>query len=98
MIKYDVKEVSDKIALVSFELTSGVITPAELPEAIKRLPQVEPGVGIILSGRGPIWLFAAMVHEYHCTPFVACYDPRLSGGIVAESHTPDVKVGDIIPV
>ena len=97
-VKFNVKNVDENVVVVEFELESGVITPEELPEVIAELPKVEAGVGVVLSGRGPVWLFGAMVHEYHPTPFVACYDPRLGGGVVVESHTKEVKLGDVIPV
>ena len=52
---------------------------------------------MVISGRGPVWLFAALAHEYHPRPFVATFDPRL-GGVVVESHTPNHKVGEVVAV
>jgi CRISPR-associated protein Csx3 len=54
--------------------------------------------GVILSGRGPVWLYCFLTHFYHTTKFVATYDPRLQGAVVVESHGSEYKVGDIIPV
>jgi CRISPR-associated protein Csx3 len=54
--------------------------------------------GVILSGRGPIWLYGFLIHFYHPTLWVATYDPRLRGAVVVESHTSDIKAGDIIPM
>ena len=73
------------------------------PDLLKRLEPPDPVVenfshkGIILSGRGPVWLYGFLVHFYHPTPWVAIYDPRLVGAVVVESHTPDRSVGDLIP-
>ena len=52
--------------------------------------------GIILSGRGPIWLYGFLVHYYHPTRWVATYDPRLQAAVVVESHDPTTAVGDLI--
>lgn len=55
-------------------------------------------LGVVLSGRGPIWLYAYLTHYYHPTAWVATYDPRLSGAVVVQSHHPDYNVGDVIPI
>ena len=54
--------------------------------------------GIILSGRMPVWAMCAAAHAAHPAAFVATFDPRLGGGVVAMSHTPGVSVGDIMPL
>ncbi|SFP83056.1 CRISPR-associated ring nuclease Crn3/Csx3 [Parafilimonas terrae] len=54
--------------------------------------------GVILSGRGPVWLYCFLTHFYHPTKFVATYDPRLQGAVVVESHASQYKVGDIISI
>jgi len=68
--------------LVEFQI-KGILDPVEL----KRLnpPEVPAKHGIILSGRGPVWLYGFLVHYYHPSCFVAVYDPRL-GAVVVESH------------
>ncbi|MFQ3613479.1 MAG: CRISPR-associated ring nuclease Crn3/Csx3 [Cyanobacteriota bacterium] len=53
-------------------------------------------LGVVLTGRAPIWLYGWLVHECHFTRWVACYDPRL-GAVVVSSHSPEVQVGEIIP-
>ena len=84
--------------VLEFELTNPLI-PADLPRAVKAATDALPAggrEGVVISGRGPVWLFAALTHEYHPRPFVATYDPRLGGGVVVESHTPDRKVGEVV--
>ena len=68
------------------------------PKILKELepPKVNRTKGVILSGRGPIWIYSFLVHHYHPTKFIAVFDPRIGGGIIVETHTKDYKVGDII--
>jgi len=79
--------------LVEIEL-EGVVTP----EALKSMtpPKISLRKGVILSGRAPIWLYGALIHEYHPTAWVATFDPRLGGAVVVMSHTPGIIVGDIL--
>jgi len=87
-----------EFTLVEFELTEAIITP----EALKSLTPPDPvtqnfaHLGVVLSGKGPIWLYGFLVHFYHPTKWVATFDPRLQGAVVVESHTPKVQVGDLI--
>lgn len=74
------------------------------PAALKTLSPPDPVTqnfahkGVILSGRGPVWLYGFLVHFYHPTKWVATYDPRLKGAVVVESHTSEISVGDVIPI
>jgi len=53
---------------------------------------------VVLSGRGPIWLYCFLTHFYHPTKFIAVYDPRIGGGVIVETHTPGYSVGDTLEV
>lgn len=79
--------------IVSFKLNE-VISPNILSSI--RPPEVNATKGVVLSGRGPIWLYCYLTHFYHPTKFVATYDPRLNGAVIVESHTVKYKAGDII--
>lgn len=52
--------------------------------------------GVILSGEGPIWLYAFLTHYYHPVKFVAVHVPRLKGAVVVESHDAKYRAGMII--
>lgn len=78
-------EVRDQFSLVSFSLPSEGIEPSILPSLSP--PDVDGSKGVVISGRGPVWLFAALVHHYHPSAWVATFDPRL-GAVVVESHSP----------
>ena len=79
--------------LVCFEIEGGVTTPEEVFS--KKLPEVHRGRGVILSGRGPIWLFARLVHHYHPAKWVAIDDPRI-GYVVVQSHTKERTEGEVL--
>ncbi len=84
-----------EVQIVKFRL-GGPIEPAQLREVV--LPEVDPRRGVIISGRGPVWLFATLAHKLHICPWVATYDPRIGGGVVVQSHVPSVREGDVIPL
>lgn len=85
--------------VIHFE-SSDLFSPEDLKSLRPPNPIAEDFAhkGVILSGRGPIWLFGFLVHFYHPTAWLATYDPRLQGAVVVESHSPAVEVGEVIPV
>ena len=83
--------------IVSFELTTDVISPDDLTNAVLTAPRVNPRKGVVISGRGPTWLACALAHHYHATIWVALYDPRL-GAVVVQDHSGVHAVGDVIPL
>lgn len=82
----------DEYTLVYFRCS--ILTPEVLK--VMRPPVVNKAKGVLLSGRGPIWLYGALVHHYHPTRFVMVYEPRGDVGVVVQSHTPDYYVGDTV--
>jgi len=93
-IKFRVMEAED-YTIVHFELESS-ITPSILQEV--EPPKVDGTKGVILSGRGPIWLYCYLSHYYHPTRFIATFDPRFGGAVIIESHSQDYKVGEVVKV
>lgn len=83
--------------LLSIQLTTGIIEPQDL-QKFTVPPDLESERGIIIEGRAPIWLYGFLIHQCHATPWVACYDPRLGGAVVVESHRKGVAVGDVIKI
>lgn len=81
-IKFNIKEEKD-FTIISFE--SSIMSPGDL--AAITPPKVNETKGVVLSGRGPIWLYCFLTHLYHPTKFIATYDPRLGGAVVVETHT-----------
>ena len=91
-MKFVVTEL-EEYTIIHFELENP-IKPEEL-KALK-IPNINPRKGVVISGRGPIWLHCFLAHKFHHTQFVAIYDPR-QGAVVVQSHT-DLREGDVLDV
>jgi len=80
--------------------SEGLLTPGCLREI--GLPHEVEGRengGLVFSGRGPIWLYAHLVHLAHPFAWVAVHDPRLAGAVVISRHVPDAPpLGAVIPL
>lgn len=89
------------VIIVEVTLSRGVTSPEELPELLRAVEQAVPAGGtepVIISGRLPVWAFAALVHMFHPRPWVATFDPRLGGGVVVARHTSGApEVGEVVP-
>ena len=86
----------DNLSLVEFEIPGGVLVPSELQTI--EAPTVDATKGVVLSGRGPVWLFANLTHQYHPSAWIGTFAPAEGGAIVVESHSTKVSVGEVIPV
>ena len=96
-------ERQDGLVVVKFVIEGGVIVPEELDDAVNELakllaPEKYGDKLVIVSGRGPIWLYGALLHYLHPFKAVAFYDPRLNGGVVVQSHVEEYRVGQVIPL
>ncbi len=96
-IEFEIKKVSNEIVMIHF------ILKRELePEDLKKISPPDPiknnfsDKTIILSGRGPIWLYGFLIHYYHPVKAISIFDPRYNAAIIIESHFKKYKVGDII--
>ena len=80
------------------------VTPASntelVPDAISsiRALGLTGGRGIHLDGPMSIPVAVAVAHAVgHLFGYVACFDPKLEGFVIAISHHPDFKPGQLIP-
>ena len=78
--------------LLEFEL-GGPISPENISEvAEKVLCAVRSRVGVgdvvVLSGRGPVWLYGALISALSsiCGIVVATYDPKLNAAVTVHPH------------
>ncbi len=85
--------------LLEIELTASdrIVEPQDLV-GLELPAGIDYQIGVVLSGRAPIWLYAYLVHQLHPTKWIACFDPRLGGGIVVTTHSKEVKIGQIVAV
>ncbi|MFZ2071649.1 MAG: CRISPR-associated ring nuclease Crn3/Csx3 [Halobacteriota archaeon] len=93
-IHFKAKE-EDEYSILSFEI-DGVLSPENLMALIP--PKIEESKGVILSGRGPIWLYCFLTHFYHPTKFIATHDPRLGGAVIVETHSTAYVIGSVLHV
>lgn len=95
-IKISVHQAPEKdFQLIKFDIANSILdysflSQIELPEGI------DYSKGIIISGKGPVWLYAHLTHLCHVAAWVATADPRL-GAVVVQNHIPNGRaVGSII--
>ena len=74
----------------------GLIEPTDL-KGLTLPPSIDYTQGVVIEGKGPIWLYGHLVHECHPAAWVACYDPRL-GAVVVSAHTRQVGLGQVLPL
>ena len=74
------------VNILAFLIEGGVMKPEDLKEVAKTLRKVaqrlDTTMPVIVGGRGPLYLYAMIVHELHYFPMVATYEPRKKVGIV----------------
>ena len=91
-MKFSVQDHGEYV-VVEFTL-EGPITPDILGSL--EPPSVPGGKGVVLSGRGPVWLYGYMITYYvSVVPFLATHDPRL-GHVVVCSPGSDHAPGNVI--
>lgn len=97
-VKYEVKNLKDDLVMLDFSIEGGVLGVEELEQAVNTAPEVPGTKGVCISGRGPMWLYGALVHKYHYTKYVAVYEPRMNACIVVETHVKNRRIGEVIPL
>jgi CRISPR-associated protein Csx3 len=89
------------MTMLEMVLSRGLIEPRELTSLLRAVESHVPAggtEGVVISGRLPVWAFAALTHYFHPRPWVATFDPRLGGGVVVMSHDPaGPSVGVVVP-
>lgn len=83
-----------------FTIEDDILGPEDLPYCSLPAEVLDrQHLGLIISGRGPVWLYARLVHEAHPFAWVATADPRLQGAVVVTRHRKDSPpIGSIIPL
>jgi len=82
---------------IVLQVQDGVISPEDI-KGLELPDGIQWSRGVVLEGRAPIWLYGYLIHLCHAAAWVGCYDPRLSGAVVVQTHTRGVSVGLVIPL
>ncbi len=90
----------ETLTVLHMELTPAVIGPEEIAalqppaELLSRRT-----LGLVLSGRAPVWLFCALTEWAHPFAWLGAYDPRLGGAVVVARHVANAPaIGAVVPV
>ncbi|MCU0569498.1 MAG: CRISPR-associated ring nuclease Crn3/Csx3 [Oculatellaceae cyanobacterium Prado106] len=75
---------------------SGILEPGDLC-GLSLPDDIQWDQGIVIEGKGPIWLYGYLVHVCHAAAWVGCFDPRL-GAVVVMTHVRSVQVGQVLPI
>lgn len=81
-----------------FQITTadGIIAPEDL-KGLQLPSTIDFKQGVVIEGKGPIWLYGYLVHECHPAAWVGCYDTRL-GAVVVSTHTHAVHLSQVLPI
>jgi len=96
-ITFEIREIKNGVKLIYFELKRELE-----PEDLKNINPPDPVKNkfskdiVVLSGRGPIWLYGFLIHFFHPVKALAIFDPRIDSAVVIESHSKELKIGDLI--
>jgi len=86
---------------IRFDITPTQLIPLEdLPKAVdivfKHFSSSRVDL-IKVTGRGPIWLYSAIVHAVaHLTRAVAVYDAINNIYVIVVSHSPKYRIGQVL--
>jgi CRISPR-associated protein Csx3 len=59
------------------------------------VPKAPPDLGMVLSGKLPLWLYSSLALTYADTSWLAVYQPQLGSAVVVYSRVEERKVGDV---
>ena len=84
---------------LEFRLDGYILQPSDLAGIeLPRELDAQRSAGLMLSGKGPLWLYAHLAHLAHTFAWVAVYDPRLAGGVVVQRHVSHApQLGEVVP-
>ena len=82
------------VNVVTWVIEGGVLKPEELAnieEEVKKLvSSLDSSKPVIVSGRGPHWLYGVFIHNLHFFPVVATWEPRIKKGVIVEATSKDL--------
>lgn len=90
------------LTVAAFTITAagGLLAPETL-DAVT-LPDELAGretLGVVFSGRGPVWLYGVLVGLAHPFAWIGLHDPRLGGAVVVGRHVAAAPpLGALVPL
>ena len=91
--------VRDGVALVRISFGAPATNDRVVPDAVAAIGELglSGGKGIKFTGPASLPVAMALSHAVaHLYGYVACYDPKLGRYVVAISHDPGVRPGDLM--
>lgn len=103
MALYNIKvSHSDDIVGGSSLFTIGFGEPAnntDIVREVHEMPLMGCGILALISGPASLPVAFVLAHKLaHRYGAIGIFDPKMSGFVIAVSHNPDFKVGDLIPM
>jgi len=102
-VKFTLRGAENAPQVLEFVIEGGVLAPSDL--RVIEVPSIDASRPVIISGRGPHWLYAYIVHEIHYSKVLATFEPRLKKGVVVEAPSNELlgqglslDTGEISPV
>ncbi len=94
-IHFHIERVRDH-ALLSFEIRGGDLAPGDL--AAVQLPQdLDATAGVVITGRGPVWLYAFLSGRLRSHAWIAVTDANVNRAVVIRSAVTDAPcVGEAL--
>ncbi|MEM1687315.1 MAG: CRISPR-associated protein Csx3 [Zestosphaera sp.] len=94
-------EKTDNVVTIYFDLSpTDVLQYKDLPTIINKVfseLQTTSAEIVRIAGRGPIWLYASVVHIVsHLTKAVAVFDAVNKKYVIVVSHSPNYHIGDTL--
>lgn len=90
---------SDRLQLIRIGFGAPANNDVIVQDAIQAIEQLKlpGGKGVLFDGPASVPVAMALAHAVaHLYQFVAFFDPKLGRFVVAISHTPDHRPGDLI--
>jgi CRISPR-associated protein Csx3 len=95
----DIVAESDGVVTLQIDFGEPASNDAIVPDALAAIAALHlpGGRGVKFDGKASLPVAMALAHQVaHLYGFVACRDPKLSRFVVAISHDPAVRPGDLI--
>ena len=101
-----VPELGGKLIIAAFSLKRPVQVGDDVREIAELIATAITQYGrptyndiVVVSGRGPIYLYALIQHNLHGNVNVlAFYDPKLPGAVIVSSNNPNYREGDVVNI